>query len=237
VFGRSFSAPSLQVAGVYSGARVHRPLRVGFALKRVAPRASLGALIAAPEALDLLWPWFLLLGWERVRIDPGNTAFTPLAFDSYPISHSLVMAAVWGALFASLYIWMRGTRAAAVWIGFAVVSHWVLDWVTHRPDLPIAPWSDVKVGLGLWNSVPAALVVESLMYAAGVWVYARVTRARDRMGSVNFWVYVLALAAIYVANIVGPPPPDPTSLAIFALALWLLPLWAAWIDRHRVARG
>src|SRR5947208_2257753 len=154
VFGRSFSAPSLQVAGVYSGARVHRPLRVGFALKRVAPRASLGAMIAAPEALDLLWPWFLLLGWERVRIDPGNTAFTPLAFDSYPISHSLVMAAVWGALFASLYIWMRGTRAAAVWIGFAVVSHWVLDWVTHRPDLPIAPWSDVKVGLGLWNSVP-----------------------------------------------------------------------------------
>ena len=151
---------------------------VGFALKRVAPRASLGPLIAAAQFLDLLWPWFLLLGWEHVRLDPGNTAFTPLAFDSYPISHSLVMAIVWGVAFSGLYLLRTHNRIAAIWIAAAVVSHWALDWITHRPDLPIMPGDSTKVGLGLWNSVPATLIVESAMFAAGVWVYARATRAR-----------------------------------------------------------
>jgi hypothetical protein len=219
---------------------------VGFALKRVAPRTSLGVLIAATQVLDLLWPWFLLLGWERVRIDPGNTAFTPLAFDSYPISHSLVMAIVWGALVGGLYLVFGRPaervgdgriyrRGAAIWIAAAVVSHWVLDWITHRPDLPIAPGFPLKVGLGLWNSVPATLVVEGAMFAAGVWVYARGTRGRDRMGRINFWVYVLALGAMYIGTTFSPPPPDPHSLAVFALGIWLLPAWAVWVDRHRTA--
>jgi len=208
---------------------------VGFALKRAAPRTSLGVLIAAPQLLDLLWPVFLLLGWERVRIDPGNTVMTPLAFDSYPISHSLAMAIVWGVLLGAIYYSRSRMRAAAIWIGLAVVSHWVLDWVVHRPDLPFAPGVPIKVGLGLWNHAAATILVESAMFAAGVWVYARTTRARDRMGRVSFWIYVAALAAIYAANLAAPPPPDPHSLAVFALGLWLLPLWAAWVDRHRVA--
>ena len=208
---------------------------VGFALKRAAPRTSLGVLMAAPQTLDLLWPIFLLLGLERVRIDPGNTALTPLAFDSYPYSHSLVMAAVWGALFATAYaVRTRNLRAAGL-VALAVVSHWILDWITHRPDMPIAPWSATKVGLGLWNSVAGTIVVESAMFVAAVAIYARATSARDRMGAINLWVYVAALAGIYIANIVGPPPPDVRSLAIFALGLWLLPLWAGWIDRHRRA--
>jgi hypothetical protein len=219
---------------------------VGFALKRAAPRTSLGTLVAAAQFLDLLWPWFLLLGWERVRIVSGANPFTNLAFESYPISHSLVMAIVWGALFGGAYF-IRGRAtvgttgglvAASVWIAIAVISHWVLDWITHVPDLPIAPWSpgrDIKVGLGLWRSVPGTLVVESALFAAGVWIYARTTRARDRMGAVNFWIYVVALVVFYAASIIGPPPPDPHSLAIFALALWLLPPWAAWVDKHRSA--
>jgi membrane-bound metal-dependent hydrolase YbcI (DUF457 family) len=202
---------------------------VGFALKRVAPRTSLGVLVAAPQALDLLWPWFLLLGWERVRIDPGNTAFTPLAFDSYPISHSLVTAIVWGVVFAAVYFGVTRQRTAAIWIAAAVVSHWVLDWITHKPDMPIAPWSEVKVGLGLWNSIPGTLIVESAMFAAGVWIYARTASAR-RSGGLRLWVYVIALAAMYVSNVVGPPPPSERFLAVFALGLWLLPLWAAWVD-------
>lgn len=206
---------------------------VGFALKRVAPRTSLGVLMAAPQFLDLLWPWFLLLGWEHVRIDPGNTAFTPLAFDSYPISHSLVMAIVWGVAFGGLYLLRTHNRIAAIWIAAAVVSHWVLDWITHRPDLPILPGDSTKVGLGLWNSVPATLIVESAMFAAGVWVYARATRARDGIGRVTFWIYVAVLALIYAGNVLGPPPPDTHSLAILALGVWLFPPWAAWFDRHR----
>src|SRR5262249_9291942 len=176
---------------------------VGFALKRAVPRTALGVLMAAPQTLDLLWPIFLLLGLERVRIDPGNTAFTPLAFDSYPYTHSLVMAFVWGALFAAAYSFRTRNLRAAGLIALAVISHWVLDWITHRPDMPIAPWSATRVGLGLWNSVAGTIVVESAMFAAAVGIYARATRARDRMGTVNLWVYVAVLAAMYIANIVG----------------------------------
>src|SRR5690349_9013743 len=147
-------------------------IAVGFASKRVAPRASLGVLMAAPMALDLLWPFFLLAGWEQVRIDPGNTKFTPLDFVSYPFSHSLAMSAVWGAMFGLIYWIATRYAAGAVVIGFGVVSHWVLDLITHRPDLPLYPGGAARLGLGLWNSVPATLAVESVMFAAGVWTYA-----------------------------------------------------------------
>ena len=95
------------------------------------------------------------------------------------------------------------------------------------------PGDSTKVGLGLWNSVPATLIVESAMFAAGVWVYARATRARDTIGRVNFWIYVAVVSLIYAGNLLGPPPPDAHSLAIVALGVWLFPLWAVWFDRHR----
>ena len=112
---------------------------VGLASKRAAPRASLGALVAAPFALDLLWPIFLVLGWERVRIDPGNTAFTPLAFDHYPWSHSLALAIVWALVFGAAYWALTRYAVGGMVVGTGVVSHWICDWITHRPDLPISP--------------------------------------------------------------------------------------------------
>jgi hypothetical protein len=209
---------------------------VGLASKKAAPRASLGVLMAAPNLLDLLWPVFLLLGWEQVRIDPGNTAFTPLDFVSYPISHSLLTACGWGALFAMVYwAFTRYTRGAIV-IALSVVSHWVLDFVTHRPDMPLYPGGP-RVGLGLWNSVPATIAVEVVMYAAGAWLYLRMTRPRDRVGKYSLWAFLAFGLVTYAANIAGPPPPDARTIAIAALALWLLPLWAWWIDRHREVTG
>lgn len=132
-------------------------IAVGFAAKRAAPRASLGALMTAPVLLDLLWPLGLILGIEKVRIAPGNTAFTPLDFVSYPWTHSLLMAPVWASLFMLAYLARTGYVAGAFWVGIGVASHWVLDWFTHRPDLQLVPWSPVRVGLGLWNSVPATV--------------------------------------------------------------------------------
>ncbi len=211
---------------------------VGLALKRVAPRTSLGMLIAAPQLPDLLWPIFLLLGWEQVRIDPGNTAFTPLAFDRYPISHSLLMAAVWGGVLAAVVFWRAGrSRAAAAWIAAAVVSHWVLDWITHRPDMPIAPGLPLKVGLGLWNHVAATVMIEGVMFAAGVALYLNARRATSRRGAWGFWLFVALLAAIYAGNLFGPPPPDARAVAFVTLGLWLFPFWAAWLDRHHTARN
>jgi membrane-bound metal-dependent hydrolase YbcI (DUF457 family) len=205
---------------------------VGLASKPVAPRASLGVLMAAPNLLDLLWPIFLLLGWEQVRIEPGNTAFTPLDFVSYPISHSLLTACGWGALFALLY-WARTryTRGAVV-IGLSVVSHWVLDFVTHRPDMPLYPGGP-KFGLGLWNSVPATVCIEVGMYVVGAWLYLSSTRARDRTGSYALWVFLAFGLLAYIGNILGPPPPNTRAIAFVTLTLWLVPVWAWWIDRHR----
>ncbi len=206
---------------------------VGLASKRVAPQASLGVLFAAPLLLDLLWPVFLLLGWETVRIEPGNTRFTPLAFESYPWSHSLLMAGVWALLFAGVYSSRTRYGTGAVVIGLAVLSHWVLDAVTHRPDLPLYPGRSPLLGLGLWNSVAGTLVVEGLMFAAGVWAYQSATRATDWVGRYASWALLAVLAAMYGSALVGPPPPDAKSLAVFSLGGWIFPCWAAWVDRHR----
>jgi membrane-bound metal-dependent hydrolase YbcI (DUF457 family) len=94
-----------------------------------------------------------------VRIEPGNTAFTPLNFISYPISHSLLAAIGWATLFALLYYAVKRYRAGAVLIWIGVVSHWVLDFVVHRPDLPLYPGGP-RLGLGLWNSILATVIVE-----------------------------------------------------------------------------
>ena len=209
---------------------------VGLASKRLAPRAGLGPLLAAPLLLDLLWPAFLLTGWERVRIEPGAAAFKTLVFEHYPWSHSLLLAGVWGALFALVYRAKTGYRTGAIVIAAGVVSHWVLDWVTHGPDLPLWPGSSPLLGLGLWNSVAGTVVVESLMLGAAVWLYAAGTRALDRTGRWAFWGFVTVLVLLYVASVLSPPPPNVPALAVGALSGLVFPFWAAWFDRHRESR-
>ncbi|HEU5299248.1 MAG TPA: metal-dependent hydrolase, partial [bacterium] len=127
---------------------------VAMGAKRAAPAIGLGTLILAAQWADLLWPVLLLAGVERVEIVPGITALSPFDFVHYPITHSLLGIAVWGALFGLLYV--RRSKAPRLgWIlGLTVVSHWVLDFLVHRPDLPLAPGA-MRVGLGLWN-LPAA---------------------------------------------------------------------------------
>ena len=205
---------------------------VGFAAKRAAPRASLGPLLAAPLLPDLLWPVFLLVGWEHARIEPGTTAFMPIVLESYPYSHSLLFAAGWAALLALLYWARTGYRAGSVVIALGVLSHWVLDAVTHRPDMPLYPGGPV-VGLGLWNSVAGTIVVESLTFAAAVWLYLTTTKARDRIGRYACGAFVALLVLLYVASVLSPAPPSVRAVAVGGLATWLFPFWAGWFDRHR----
>ena len=182
---------------------------VGFASKRLAPRTSLGWLMAAPMFLDILWPLFLLTGIERVRIQRGVTAMTPLDFTHYPWSHSLLMAVVWSIVFGGVYgAFTRYWRGAAV-LGAGVLSHWVFDWITHRPDLPLYPGGP-KVGLGLWNQPVATIAIESALFAVGLLLYRDKTHARDRIGSVALWAFVAFLALIFIANASGTPPPPRT---------------------------
>jgi hypothetical protein len=207
-------------------------LAAALAAKKAEPRLPLAALVAATFGLDLLWPAFLLGGIEVVRIEPGNTAFTPLDFVSYPWSHSLALALVWGALAA----WVAsrfGSRRMAVVIGALVVSHWVLDYVSHRPDLPLWP-AGPKAGLGLWYSIPATVAVEGALLAAGLAIYTRAAPARDRTGHVALWSFVAVTSAIWLSGPVSPPPPSVGAIAAVGLAGGaLLVMWAGWIDRHR----
>ncbi len=160
-------------------------LAAALGAKRLEPRLSLGVLVAAAFGLDLLWPAFLLLGVEHVRVDPGNTAFTPLAFDSYPWSHSLAAALLWGAVAAVAIGGLDGLRPRIL-IAAAVVSHWVLDFITHRPDLPLWPGGP-QVGLGLWNSIPGTILVEGTLFIIAIEAYRRAFKARDRVGRWSFW--------------------------------------------------
>lgn len=209
---------------------------VGLAAKRATPKTSLGALILGATFLDLLWPILLLLGVESVRIVPGITKTSPFDFVSYPWSHSLLMAIVWGAVIGHLYRMRTGNLKGGLVVSACVVSHWVLDLLVHRPDLPLVPWGGLKVGLGIWNSLAGTLAIEGLMFAAGIAIYLHTTAARDRIGSIAFWCFVGFLAITYAASLSAPPPPNAAAIAISDLALWLLVLWAAWFDRHRVVR-
>lgn len=206
---------------------------VALAAKRAAPEVSLGWLVAAATWLDLVWPAFLLAGIESVEIDPGNTVLTPLAFTYYPWTHSLVMVLVWSAAAAALGAVASGRRGPGLLLGGLVLSHWVLDAIVHRADLPLWPGVSPKFGLGLWNSLLGTVVVEGGLLAAGLWIYLRTTRARNAAGLYVFWAFIVVQIAIWIANFAAPPPPDERSLASFALAGWLLPLWAWWADRNR----
>ena len=210
---------------------------LAFGAKRIAPTVSLGTLFMACQFADLLWPSLLLLGLERVEIDPGNTLVTPLNFVSYPYSHSLVMLLVWSVVFALLYRAIRKPQPVAMTtVGALVFSHYVLDVITHRPDMPISIGGAQKLGLGLWNYPGTTLAVESAMFLVGAGLYVSVTREKDRAGQLGLLALIATLAAIYFAALYGPPPPSTAAVAITGHLLWLFVLWAYWIDRHRGPR-
>lgn len=213
---------------------------LGLAAKRVAPDVSLGVLFGAAQLADIAWPFLLAAGLEQVRIDPGNTAFTPLDFVSYPYSHSLLLLPIWGLAAGWVHSRFRrgsGGQARTVAIVTAlVVSHWVLDFITHRADMPLYPGGP-EVGLGLWNAVGATVALELAMYAAGVWVYLRATRPRDRAGRWGFIVLAATLLLIYVGDALSPaaPPSVAALIVVAAIGGVLFTGWSWWADRHRSA--
>lgn len=208
---------------------------VGFGVKAAAPKISLGSLFIAAQFLDLLWPTLLLLNMETVRIAPELQSVTPLIFDHYPISHSLLGATAWAAGIALAYWLLRQNARGAAIMAILVVSHWLLDVIVHRPDLPLFPGSAVLLGMDLWSSLPQTLAVEMTLFALGVWMYARSTRARDAIGTWALWSLVAFLLVIHAGNLFGPPPPSSAAIAWTGQAQWLLVLWGYWVDRHREA--
>ena len=207
---------------------------VAFAAKKAAPRVSLPALLLAALFADVLWPILVAVGAEEVRIEPGATVSTPLEFVSYPWSHSLLMLLLWGALFAAYYRKRQDGMRSGLVVSALVVSHWVLDWITHKPDMPLWPRGP-RLGLGLWNSVYGTMAVEIAMFVVGVMLYARATRALDRIGTFAWWALAAFLLVFYVFDALsGSMPPSVRALWISALiATGVVLAWGGWADRHR----
>lgn len=205
---------------------------VGLAAKRASPGLSLGVLFLAAQLADIAWPFLLAAGLEQVRIDPGNTAFTPLDFVSYPYSHSLALLPIWGL--AAGWLFARGDRRGIAVVTAVAVSHWVLDAITHRPDMPLYPGGP-ELGFGLWNSIAATVIIELAMFAAGLWFYLRTTRPRDGVGRWGFVLLITTLLTIYVGDALSSEAPPSVGVLIVVAAAGgaLFTAWSWWVDRHR----
>jgi hypothetical protein len=143
---------------------------------------------------------------------------------------------VWGVLLAGVYWRFRKDSGGALLLGLLVVSHWLLDLIVHRPDLPLLPAGSAYVGMGLWNSIPGTLLVEGLLFVGGFWMYQTKTAARNRAGSYGLWALIILLGLIQVGNMAGPPPASTADIAWGAQLQWLLVLLAFWVDRNRVIK-
>ena len=192
---------------------------VSFAARARGFAIPLWVLFIAVQLLDVVWAPLVLLGVEKVRIVPGITASNPLDLYYMPYTHSLLAAILWSVAAAVAYRFAvpSAGRTAPFVIGVAVFSHWVLDFVVHRPDLPV--YDDAaKVGLGLWNYPVAAFGVESLLLFGGMWLYLAGHRKRVTL-IVLFGLVMLAIQA-YV--FFGPPPASDKAAAVTALAAYAI---------------
>ncbi len=207
-------------------------LAVGFASKRLAPRVSLGWLVLAPIFADLLWSVFVLLGIERARIVPGITKAMPLDLEYVGVSHSLLAMTGWGVVLAGVFFASHRDARGALVVFAGVLTHFVLDWISHRPDMPLLP-SGPRVGLGLWNYPLPALATEAAMLLAGVFIYLRITRPLPGGSSRGLLSLLAFLLAMNVGAYFGPPPPSVQPMAALNLATLFVVWMVQRIDQGR----
>jgi len=205
-----------------------------FAAKKWAPKVSLGTLFLASVWLDILWSIFLLLGWETVMISPGITRVVPIEFTEYALSHSLVMALAWAVLLGLVSLIITKNEKASLVIAGLVASHWLLNLIVHRPDMHLTPSGnpmDIKWGLNLWSSIPATIILEAVLFAAGLWLYLKSTKAAA--GQWRFWALCAALIAVFVGIFFMPVPKNPGLVAIEGQIQLLFVAWGYWADDSR----
>lgn len=209
---------------------------VSYAGKALARSVPLWHLFVAVQFLDILWGLFVLIGVEHVRIVPGITAASPLDLYHVPYTHSLVAALFWSVVCGAAYHTWRGRHAgsrAGVVVGVALFSHWLLDLLVHRPDLPLVG-DRLKVGLGLWNYPAVALTVEAAVLFGGLLLYLRATRHAAGSGAYAFLLFGAGLVAMQAFIFFGPPPGSPTAPAGTGLVAYgALAGIAAWLERKR----
>jgi hypothetical protein len=170
---------------------------VAFAAKTEKNEIPLWVLFISVQSLDYIWATLVLFGIEKLRIVPGFTSGSMLDAYYMPYSHSLIAALVWSGAAAGIYKAARGakaSRSAALLVSLAVISHWILDFIAHPPDLPIYDnyW---KVGLGLWNYNVLEFCLEIAMLAAGIALYLRrnATSLARKWGVIGFGIMLFVV--------------------------------------------
>ena len=207
---------------------------LSFAAKKAAPKVSLATLFLATQFVDFLWPFLLLSNLEKVAIVPGYTETNPLEFLYFPYTHSLLMSIVWGAVVGIMYWLFKKDMRGAVVVGLCVLSHWFFDLIVHTEDLPLTPFSDYKMGFGLWNHVAITLAVETILFFIGVYVYATFTKAKNKVGKWAFWGLVVCLILFNFSNTFGPAPTSVMMLAVSCIILMgVIISLAYWVDKNR----
>ncbi|TLV03037.1 hypothetical protein [Dyadobacter luticola] len=208
---------------------------LAFGAKKVAPRVSLLTLFVAVEFVDILWPFLLLFNVEQVEIHSGASGITPFEFVHYPYTHSLLMGIVWGALLGFAYWLLNKDVRGSIVVGLAVLSHWFLDLIVHVPDLPLTFSDSPKFGLGLWHSMPLTLLVESILFFGGIFIYVKNTKATSSKGTWALWLLVIFFVAGNLYNMFGPPPQDsiPALVGSFAVLQGIVLGLAHLVDSNR----
>ena len=202
---------------------------LGLIAKKNQQAPSLAMMFIAVQLLDLIWPILVLLGIESFSIDPGNTKLTHLSFEFYPYSHSLLMAIVWGLLLGLCYYLFTKNRRGSLLIGGLVLSHWLLDFITHRPDLQLSPFNDFKIGLGLWNFPIGEISLELILFGVGAFLYFKSSKFKRKTA---FFLLIVFLLIVHLMNLFGPPPPSVMAVAWSANLMWIIVLWAWWIEKE-----
>jgi len=208
---------------------------VSFLAKKSDDSIPLWVLFVAVQLLDVVWAPLVLLGVEKVRIVPGFTATNPLDLYYMPYTHSLAAALLWSLAGAVTYRLLRRSYSprASLLVGAAVFSHWVLDFLVHRPDLPLFD-NSAKVGLGLWNHPVPAFGLEAASLLGGLALFVRHRAGRW----VALAVFGLIMLMIQAYVFFGPPPVSDAALAATALgsyAVFALVSW--WLVDFRHAKG
>lgn len=202
------------------------------AAKAAEPRGPLWAYVAAAQLIDIGWGALVMAGVEKVRIDeslPGSN----LDLHHMPWTHSLPAAALWALAAVVLGRWLlKWPMRVAVMVGLVVFSHWLLDFLVHRPDLLIWPGGE-KVGLSWWNyPVPEQALEIGLLGLAGMaWTWTRAKAGRSLTPCLAF---VAALIGLQTLVMFLPPQADSFMLGMNALIVYLVVTAVAWVvDRRR----
>jgi hypothetical protein len=205
-----------------------------FLAKRVEQAVPLWVLFIAVQLLDVFWGIFVLLGVEKVRIVPGFTKTNALDLYYMPYTHSLPAALAWGLVAAIAYLLATRSQRGSLLVGLAVFSHWPLDLLVHRPDLPLYD-NAAKVGLGLWDYPLVTLAVEGALVLGCLGAYMVGSRALTTPARYAMPAFLCAMFGVQTVMAFGSPPPSDKAMAVTALVAYaVLAGVIAWLEKGRV---